>query len=54
MMIETYAEIAKDIAEVNQLSGNMSSSSSNVNSRAQDLDGLAKQLKKTVGIFKLT
>ena len=46
-------EIARDIAEVNQASSEMSNSSSQVNISAENLSKPAKELKEMVGRFKV-
>jgi methyl-accepting chemotaxis protein len=46
-------EIAKDIADVNQAANEMSSNSSQVNVSAGDLSQLSRELKKTIGQFKI-
>jgi methyl-accepting chemotaxis protein len=46
-------EIAKDIGEVNQESAAMSNSSSQVDLSAQDLTGLAAELNRLLGRFKV-
>ena len=46
-------EVAKDIAEVNHQTNEMSTSSSQVSTSAEELSGLAEQLKGIVGKFKI-